>query len=74
MFFILFDEKMMMYLTLRGYLHNTNMKTFSLKILGSSEDEKCFYNERMYGDNTQIDYFKFFKILNGKQLIRFSVT
>ena len=39
-FFILFDEKMMMYWTLRGYLHNTNMKTFSLKISGSSDDEK----------------------------------
>ena len=42
MFFILFDEKMMMYSTLRGYLHNTNMKTFSLKISGSSDDEKFF--------------------------------
>ena len=33
---------MMMYSTLRGYLHNTNMKTFSLKISGSSDDEKFF--------------------------------
>ena len=39
----------MMYSTLRGYLHNTNMKTFSLKILGSSDDERFFtLKECMY--------------------------
>ena len=44
------------------------MKTFSLKILGSSDDEKFFYNKRMKGENTQNDYVKCLEILNGRQL------